>query len=418
VRDLTRQSWSRFNAGSGPEAQELANRVRALAESYAERAERGQARLRAAQAVQDKLERPVAAARQVTLWNHLWHDPDDLVPAAVREAALPDLEMAIRTADEQARAARRQRQLPVRNEVPPVIPVAVPAASSAGRPEPVALETTRGQSPRGSSAPALLREARPAAPTAAPVHEEDDHLVLLELTVQFACAVARTDGSISRKERALIEDHLERRFRYDTALLNRARALFAHYESTAIDLEACLERIGQAFTVAHRQSLFEFATQVAEASGPMNEREVRFLEKVSRQWNLPWVRPEPAQVSPAPPEIVRPVAAAPPSAPAPTREPAALSRAEQLALLEIDTATPLSADLIRRQYHRLMELFNPEKEESKGPEFVALAASKRQAVAAAARALIEPFGEALEKATAPLPTELRHNPDLDDVFGA
>jgi hypothetical protein len=78
----------------------------------------------------------------------------------------------------------------------------------------------------------------------------------------------------------------------------------------------------------------------------------------------------------------------------------------------------VSADLIRRQYHLLSERYTPEKFESAGPDFVAVAQGKREAVVEAARALIEPFGEPLEDAARPAePPELRHNPDLDAMFG-
>jgi tellurite resistance protein len=250
--------------------------------------------------------------------------------------------------------------------------------------------------------------AAPAAP-AAPARQEDRHLLLLDLTVQFACLAARTDGSISQKERALIEEDLLRRYRYDTALSNRARSMLAHYESAAIDRDSCLRRIADEFEPGHRQALLTFASRIAEACGPMNKKERQFLERVASQWGIPWQALQPAEEPPPQPAKAPPPTAAAPPVP---------SREQQLAVLEIEPATPLTADLIRRQYHLLMERLNPDKVQSMGVDVVATVKRKRDAVSAAARALIEPFGEPLDKAAEAPPAELRHNPDLDDVFGA
>ncbi len=90
-----------------------------------------------------------------------------------------------------------------------------------------------------------------------------------------------------------------------------------------------------------------------------------------------------------------------------------------MACLEIDAATPLSADLIRRQFNLLSERYAADKFESMGEEFVAMAQSKREAIRAAAGALLEPLGELLEASAGENAVQsLRHNPELDDVFGA
>jgi hypothetical protein len=103
-----------------------------------------------------------------------------------------------------------------------------------------------------------------------------------------------------------------------------------------------------------------------------------------------------------------PVASQPPS-------PGLDSRAS----LEIDPNVRLTPDLIRRQYHLLSGRLAPDKVESMGPEFVAMARSKQAAVRAAAEALIAPLGAALDlPGEQAAPAELRQNPDLDAVFGA
>jgi uncharacterized tellurite resistance protein B-like protein len=229
-------------------------------------------------------------------------------------------------------------------------------------------------------------------------------LLLLELTVEFAYAVARSDGRISRKERALIEERLRGLCRDNPALLNRAKALAAHYESAAIDLDECLRQIAGFFTVEERQDLLDFAGAIADASGGRNQREVEFLDRVAHKLGMPRLSPQlPAQATPAP---------EPASAAAPSRE-------QRLAILEIDPATPLTADLVRRQFNLLTERYSPEKFETAGLDFVTLAKTKREAVRAAAEALMEPLGEKLEAEKPPTePQDLRHNPDLDAMFGA
>jgi hypothetical protein len=87
-------------------------------------------------------------------------------------------------------------------------------------------------------------------------------------------------------------------------------------------------------------------------------------------------------------------------------------------LLEIPPTTPLSADLVRRQWNLLSQRLAPEKVSSMGPEFVEMAKAKLAAVRRAAEALLTPLGEKLEvKPTAPPAGHLRDNPDLDEVLG-
>ncbi len=93
-------------------------------------------------------------------------------------------------------------------------------------------------------------------------------------------------------------------------------------------------------------------------------------------------------------------------------------REECLKVLGISETTSLSAELVRRQYHLLFERVSPEKVISMGPEFVALAQSKQREIRQATEFLLESMGEKLERQpTAPADHDLRHNPDLDDVFG-
>ena len=85
--------------------------------------------------------------------------------------------------------------------------------------------------------------------------------------------------------------------------------------------------------------------------------------------------------------------------------------------LEIAPETTLSVELIRRQYHLLSDRFAAAKFASHGAEFVQMAAEKRERAERAARHLLAEYNEPLEPPQPAMPTDLRHNPDLDEVFG-
>jgi len=239
---------------------------------------------------------------------------------------------------------------------------------------------------RGDPAPAVIPLAR--------VADGDFQRVHLELTVQLAYAAARADGRVARNERALIARHVEQHYGHDPALLDYARGLCARYERTAPDVDECLTRVVAACTPPIRRGLLELCRQVAEATNGINQREDAFLTKLAGR----------LLAEPAPPAAV-PVAA-------PTRD-------EHRAALEIDAALPLTADLVRRQYRLLHERYAPEKVHAMGADFQEMARRKRDAAHAAAAALLAEMGEPLETAPpAAAPADLRHNPDLDALFGA
>jgi hypothetical protein len=64
-----------------------------------------------------------------------------------------------------------------------------------------------------------------------------------------------------------------------------------------------------------------------------------------------------------------------------------------------------------------MDKIAPEKVQHMGPEFLAVAEQKRRQLEQAARALIAPFHEDLVVPVTQQPADLRHNPDLDALFG-
>src|SRR5262249_46310397 len=96
-----------------------------------------------------------------------------------------------------------------------------------------------------------------------PSHREASDEELLETRIQLAFAVARIDGRLARKEKELIVAKMQRRNAPDQAMDNRVKALMAHYEIAAIDIEGCIRRIKEELPAALRNELLELACQVA-----------------------------------------------------------------------------------------------------------------------------------------------------------
>lgn len=233
----------------------------------------------------------------------------------------------------------------------------------------------------------------------------------MELTIQFAFAAARIDGPVTRDEKEFIRENMRRRYERTPALDNRAKAFCAYYETAAIDVDSCLMQICESFTVAHRAALIHFAHQMNELPGGNAEAGWKFLEAAARRLSVRWQRPQPAPTQ-------NPTLVAPTKDPVAQEHGSAPNRAEQLALLELDAKHPLSPDLVRRHFRLLSERYAPDKVASMGPDFIAMADAKRNAVSNAARSLLAEFGEKLEEASAgAAPAPLRHNADLDAVFG-
>jgi tellurite resistance protein len=378
---LLQQLRERFDKGACAEAQSLATTLAQRQRDLDRQKHVAGLRLRAAERIRIELQSLANQAALVNFATFLMNRGGPLLPPVLLQSPLPDLEAALAAAEKEA--------LP---------------------------------SPPSSAAPAALA---PAPSTA----NQDQQL--LELTIQFAYVVARCDGHLAKKEKEWIAHHLAQRYRQDANLLERARALCTHYETVVPDADACLDAVGSRFSTEQKVELMELAHGIAAAAGAINQKEVKFLHKLSQRLGVPEVvTRSPSTTQPVVAEPPPPVAAAPPPQPAPAPpppvapalpppQPATVAGPEQqLALLEIAAGTPLSADLIRRQYTRLVEKFAPDKMHSMGPEFVAVAQQKRQLIEQAARALMAPFKEELvPPATPPPPKDLRHNPDLDSLFG-
>src|SRR5262249_12498275 len=251
-----------------------------------------------------------------------------LVPPDTLTAPLANLEETIRATEERARRAFAQqtdvrvRQPQSSHQAPPRPTPASVQWPNAGKPKealplaqpiaPRARSATPARIPVVQSSSGVANSVHPAPQSHEQAHGQaavrkadeaklmDAHVVLMELTVQIAFLVARCDGRIARKERAVIEEHLRRRFGYDPALYNRARALAVHFESAAIDIEECLQRTVDTFTPEHRSALLEFAYQIAEASRGVSKRETALLEQIARRLRVGSFRRPIPQPGPAP----------------------------------------------------------------------------------------------------------------------
>jgi hypothetical protein len=380
IRDLLRKAQSTFDRGGCRQTQALADQLKTLSAHYDRLEVQTRTRARAAEEFINRLGKTVEYARAVTFWR--WFRPisnQALIPSEVKEVPLADLETALRAAEQRIVRSGTAKRSPMPIEAVPAIPISPPVQA-----------VSYGQKPK---------QPAPIGPNSEPEMPAETHLVLMELTIQFAFGVARADIPVTRTERELILQHVRKRFSYNRALLNRAETLCAHYETAAIDWERCLGEINRRFTPDHRTALMDFASQIVAVSCKETSRAAPFLNDLAQRLGRP----------PAPPT--------PPLPPSPP-DPTGLTCDECLKLLEIRAGTPFSTDLVRRQWNLLSERFAPEKVASMGAEFVEQVQTKLAALRRAAELLLEAKGEKLEtKPPTPPTQDLRHNPDLDDVFG-
>lgn len=374
---------SRFTSGGCPEGQEVSGRIATLHAMMADREQQLKSAIRANQQFIAELQPAVAVAQKATFWRYLTNRTK-LVPTGWLNRPLPEFVEPDMRALADWPAAPTACKTPPRSRTTPAVAVSTIAS-------PVDLFQQAIGPARGT---APVTQALDGPPPVRPLTPPCDDL---ELFVQFAFAVARADGRVARREKEAIIEHLTRRYGHDAALMNRAHAYCAHYESAAIDLERCLQALSIGRNREDCMDLYKFGAAIADASGPRNAREQAFLERVAFALNLPDTDTAP----PAP--LPEPSGAEPVAVP------------DHRTVLEIEATTPLSAELVRRQYNLLNDRYAPEKFAAAGAEFVQMAQGKRAALLAAAQALLAPLQEPLEIAPPPV-QDLRHNPDLDAMF--
>jgi uncharacterized tellurite resistance protein B-like protein len=377
LRGVVGAAQSRFDAGACPEAHRLAAQLSELRRPHEAREAAARARLDGIERFLAALQPLVNAANKISFWSYLrdrFTSADGVDLKKWLAVPMPSLDEFLREAG---------KPVPV-GPPPAALPVAVPVS----------------ESPRQNGFVARPADGwvatEPAPPPAPPRPAADE----LEQLVAFAWAVARADGRVARAEREAIEAFLRRRYGEDRTQLNRALNLCAFYETAAIDVEACLKILESHGSDDDRRALFDFAVTIADATGTRNEREAAFLERVAAALCVPLTN--------------APVGSATTKSPSPP----ATSRTEMLAILEIDSAVTPTAGLVRRQFNLLAERYAPERV-AHAADLQEIARAKLTAVRTAATALLAEWNEPLEEETpAPAPAELRHNPDLDALFGA
>jgi DnaJ-domain-containing protein 1 len=404
VKALLRDATSRFEAGACPEAQQAGLHLEALASQFHPRIAAARKQQQEAQEDHTRLKPVLEVADGVSFWRffrkrpypgltpELLHTPvtklvpprpvpQPVVPAPTPE---PPAEVLV-PAHGFARVETAPRFMP--STLPAIAPVTLPAAP---------LD--------------LFRSALETA-TVATVPERATHprLPHLKLTAEFAFAIARVDGRIAAAERDTIHRYLQQTFGHESDLVRFINPLCEQYEKGPAELDDCLRRATQLFSQAEWRDLYDLAVAVADAAEKRNKKEEECLARLRQSFGIA----EPQGSGEREPFEQRRQECRPHE----TASTAPLPE-ECRVVLEIPPNAPLSAELVRRHYRLLCERCDPAKFESHGPEFIEVARHKLQRAEAAARALLAPMGEPLELEAPPEEVkELRHNPDLDAIFG-
>ena len=384
VRKLVADAEARFQAGGCLEGREYQRLWAEMAAAdHTEREMRGR-RNAAIERALSALQPLAELAHGVTFWNHLLHR--GRVPGLTDEVM--------------------QRPLPdIVDEPTPALPAAVvqPVAPEVRVEAPLAAKRA-GTSPP----PALVDPFRQALPSAGVPASAAEHPQLPKLRAYcaFALVVAKSDGRIAKAERAEVRSLLASAFGHDTTLVRFIDPVMEQTEKVIPDEDDALAAILKTTTADERRMLHKVAERIADATGERGPREVDALRRIATALGV--------MVAPTVPLAGR-------ASDDPVLDPApSLARPanENRQLLEIDPTAPLSPDLIRRRFTLLTEKADPARAAALGPEFVRMAEAKRADLRRAALELLAPFGEPLVEAAPPKPTDFRHNPDLDDVFGA
>lgn len=242
---------------------------------------------------------------------------------------------------------------------------------------------------------ALAKSQTPTAPeTPAPDHNR------LRVWASLLVFIAKSDGKIAQVERKVIRTLLVDQFGQDRSAAAAIDPLLEELiknPPTEHDISRAARLIQSSDELTKIANLL---SQVAEASGGINSRESQGLKTIYEL--MGFQLPVPSEPLPeSPPAETKPV---PPPEPFDARK-----------VLELEPDISLSVELIRRRYNLFAE--KVEKAKELGKEFVVTAEKRLAELRRAAEELLAPFGEPLEKPEAPTDTPIRHNPDLDDVFG-
>ena len=372
VRKLWLDAKARFEAGACPEGREYQKRWAEM--TAADRAER-ERYIRTNAGIERaiaQLQPPLQLANDVTFWNHLLHKGD--VPGLTDEAM-----------------ARPLPDVAVDPPVVTVIPVLKPVAPEVRPALPLAAKHAGDNS---VSAPVdLFKQALQAEPVTTAEHPL---LPKLRAYCAFALLVAKADGRIAKSERAEVRELLAGSFGHDATLVRFIDPVMEQTERNIPDEDDALVAVLELTTADERRMLYAVAEKIADAAGERGAREVDALRRIAKTLEVTIV-PSVA----TPPQLERQI-----------------GNLSLRMILEIDPSATVSPDLIRRRFLLLTERADPVKASTLGAEFAAMAEAKRADIRKAAEELLAPFGEPLAPSAPPAkPSDIRHNPDLDDVFG-
>ena len=365
LKQVRREAESRFDAGASPQAVAYRGEMKKRQAERDRRRQAAEAAIKYAETGLAALQEQAQIADGVTFFGHLTRR---------RPVGLNDEMM------------NRPLAMPAEPPPPPVTPPAEPEGSAreAATPADVAL------------APASGSAGPPPLPPA-----EASPFDRLRIVAGFGYAMAKADGRIAAAERRQVRAFVERRY-FTPDLGFQLDSILAEVEADLPTLSDALWEVKRSVPADAWRELYQFAESVADSAGERNTREVECLARVAEELGI--------NVKPPPAHVPSPVVA--------TESDAPLTEPDCRAALEIASETPMSVELIRRQYRLLSDRFAPARFADHGPEFVTMAAEKRERAERAARHLLSEYNEPLEPPTAPPPADLRHNPDLDDVFGA
>jgi tellurite resistance protein len=245
----------------------------------------------------------------------------------------------------------------------------------------------------------------PVVPTAAPTDNRSHQQI--EAACKLGFSVAKIDGRIANSEKQAIRDFLTARWPAAGPIIPSA---MDRAEAQQPTVAQAVGEVKSAFAESDFPALLQLARDVADSAGTINEKERNALERIAAAFGL--------TLTIAEEEPQAPPVAVPEQTTAPAPIPTGMTPDQCRQTLEIAREVTLNVDLIRRQHRLLTERFDPAKFANAGADFVQVAEGKRAAVRTAALTLLTPFGADLEPPAAPPPpSDIRHNPDLDDVFG-
>lgn len=238
----------------------------------------------------------------------------------------------------------------------------------------------------------------PAPASTAPLPIDETQLDRMRAYCRFAFVVARADGRIAVGEKKEIRTFLADLFGQDARLLRHLDPVIEQCENPPPVEDDAVLAVKAITTPAQRNELMIVARRITDAVGDRSQKEQKTLDRIADALG------------------VGHVAAVPTSMPEGTIDESVARKT-----LEIDAKTELTAELVRRRFNILTDQYDPKRAAGLGAEFAKMAERKREDVKAAAESLLVALGEPLvpppKETPAAAASDLRHNPDLDAVFG-